>query len=149
MDGFAVIFPIIFIIAFIAIIVNIGKAAKKTNNKSRPQYYSSGSVNRNSAIRQADPKTVSVVKERPALKSSLVDKYDSHNHPGDSGIIENYEEIYGSLGKVNDEGCTENLGIRFVEPIPLNEDDSVNYDEISRMIIIGETISKPRFRRRH
>lgn len=158
MEFIEIIFPIMFFIAvFFVVIFNVAKAAGKNNAKNtQKRPYTSNTTNKSGFVNKNPYAGNAVVKsavfqsgERKAIKSTMIDRLTDHSHPSDTGKVEKVDEYYGSLGKINDEGCQEHLGVRFVDAIPLTEDNQIDYDDVARMIIIGEAISHPKCRKRH
>ena len=73
---------------------------------------------------------------------------DSHAH-GHEGEEEHYEEIVGSLGEVNDEGCADLAGVRFIASDLAYEiavQDTPDYDRLAQAMVLGEIINSPRFK---
>ncbi len=74
---------------------------------------------------------------------------DAHEH-AHLGEEEHYEEIVGSLGDVNDEGCADLDGVRFIAHDIAYETqkyaDSPEYGKVARVMILGEILNSPRFK---
>ena len=73
---------------------------------------------------------------------------DSHAH-AHLGEEEHYEEIVGSLGEVNDEGCEDLSGVRFIATDLAYESDSsdeMDYSRLARTMVLGEVLNHPRFK---
>ena len=73
---------------------------------------------------------------------------DSHEH-GHLGEEEHYEEIVGSLGEVNDEGCEDLSGVRFIATdlaYELQASETVDYDRLAQAMVLGEVLNHPRFK---
>ena len=71
---------------------------------------------------------------------------EEHGH---TGREEHYEEIVGSLGEVNDEGCADLSGVRFLADdiaYDLQEQDKVDYNRIAQAMVLGEIVNTPRFK---
>lgn len=99
---------------------------------------------------------------RPAQKPSakVSGAHAGHSHKGDkivadndghthvSGDEETYDKIVGSLGDVNDEGCEDLAGVRFIvnDMAYQNQSQSADYSEIAKAIVIGDVINNPRFK---
>lgn len=69
----------------------------------------------------------------------------AHEHKGEE---EHYEEIVGSLGDVNDEGCADLDGVRFIEhdaAYEQNDPISRDYASVVRAMVLGEILNDPRF----
>ena len=73
---------------------------------------------------------------------------DSHAH-GHEGEEEHYEEIVGSLGEVNDEGCADLAGVRFIASdlsYEIHSQETPDYDRLAQAMVLGEIINSPRFK---
>lgn len=73
---------------------------------------------------------------------------DSHAH-GHEGEEEHYEEIVGSLGEVNDEGCADLSGVRFIASdlaYEIQSQETPDYDRLAQAMVLGEIINSPRFK---
>ena len=73
---------------------------------------------------------------------------DAHEH-GHQGEEEHYEEIVGSLGEVNDEGCADLSGVRFIAndiAYEIQSQENVDYDRLAQAMVLGEVINDPRFK---
>lgn len=68
-----------------------------------------------------------------------------HSH---KGVEEHYEEIVGSLGDVNDEGCADLDGVRFIQHDVAYEDvdEKKDYSSAVRAMVLGEVLNTPRFK---
>ncbi len=71
---------------------------------------------------------------------------DDHVHVGDKE--ERYEEIVGSLGDVNDEGCSDLDGVRLIvhDLAYEGEDAQRDYTEVVKVVVLGDIINNPRFK---
>ena len=93
---------------------------------------------------------------REQQKQKQADKHekhveDAHEH-GHTGEEEHYEEIVGSLGEVNDEGCIDLDGVRFIAhdlAYDTAEDGQHDYTQLAKAIVLGEIINSPRFKNPH
>ena len=86
--------------------------------------------------------------EDDASKKHAAHVADSHAH-GHTGDEEHYEEIVGSLGEVNDEGCADLNGVRFIAndiAYEIQTQDNVDYDRIAQAMVLGDIINSPRFK---
>ena len=94
-------------------------------------------------------------------QNSIGTDCDVHTHVGERAIAqdghehigadeEHYEKIVGSLGEVDDEGCADLDGIRLIahDAAYEGEDDSRNYSEIVKAMVLGEILENPRFKSR-
>ena len=131
----------VFVIVFVVILV---KAAQK--NKSANGVRPDPSADR----RTEDP----FVKQREKKARTDTNKHAAHvadalahNH---KGVEEHYEEIVGSLGDINDEGCSDLDGVRFIEHDAAYEADDArqrDYTQIAKAIVLGEILNDPRFKK--
>ena len=74
---------------------------------------------------------------------------DSHAH-GHLGEEEHYEEIVGSLGEINDEGCEDLSGVRFIATdlaYELQDSATIDYDRLAQAMVLGEIINSPRYKK--
>ncbi len=97
--------------------------------------------------RAAAPATKTVVATSASHDKHLADAA-LHGH---KGTEEHYEEIVGSLGDVNDEGCADLDGVRFIShDAAYDGDDSAptDYNDILRLMVLGDVLNTPRFKRR-
>ena len=71
---------------------------------------------------------------------------DKHAHIADEE--ETYEKIVGSLGDVNDEGCDDLDGVRFIanDVAYMGQTEQADYSEIKKAIVIGDILNNPRFK---
>lgn len=94
--------------------------------------------------------------EQPVRQSgsSAYDKHrlhveDAHKH-GHVGKEEHYDEIVGSLGDINDEGCADLDGVRFVAHDLAydvdGEDATFDRDKLARALVLGDVLNSPRFK---
>ena len=76
----------------------------------------------------------------------VVSVMDGHSHV--DGEEETYEKIVGSLGEVNDEGCDDLDGVRFiVEDIAYNtETEQPDHTGLLKAMILGDMLNHPRFK---
>ena len=73
---------------------------------------------------------------------------DSHEH-GHIGEEEHYEEIVGSLGEINDEGCADLNGVRFLVTdlsYEIQSQETPDYDRLASAMVLGEIVNTPRFK---
>ena len=69
-----------------------------------------------------------------------------HDHLGEE---EHYEEIVGSLGEINDEGCGDLSGVRFIAhdlAYELGDGAGRDYTKLAQAMVMGEIINTPRFK---
>ena len=81
----------------------------------------------------------------PTVKKPPVD--ESHGH---IGKVEEYDEIVGSLGDINDEGCPALDGVRLIaeDVAYITADGTRQFDakRLQRAIVLGEVLNSPRFK---
>ena len=61
-----------------------------------------------------------------------------------------YDEIVGSLGEVNDEGCVDLDGVRFIASdvaYEIDNDDGPDYARLAQSMVLGEVLNNPRFKK--
>ena len=74
---------------------------------------------------------------------------DAREH-GHAGVEEHYEEIVGSLGVVNDEGCEDLNGVRFVASdlsYEIGEEEQSDFGKLAQAMVLGEVLNNPRFKK--
>ena len=75
-----------------------------------------------------------------------VEDTERHGHVGEE---EHYEEIVGSLGEINDEGCADLSGVRFLAhdmAYEIHTQNDVDYDRLAQAMVLGEIVNAPRFK---
>lgn len=75
-----------------------------------------------------------------------VEDASEHAHMGEE---EHYEEIVGSLGDINDEGCEDLNGVRFIAhdlAYEANDEGEHDYTELAKAMVLGDIVNTPRFR---
>ncbi|MCH5159683.1 MAG: hypothetical protein J1F66_02405 [Clostridiales bacterium] len=86
-----------------------------------------------------------------AASKHALHEADAHEH-GHTGEEEHYDEIVGSLGEVNDEGCAALSGVRFIAndiAYEIQTKEAVDYDRIAQALVLGEIVNAPRFKSPH
>ena len=165
---------VIFFAAFIGIattfvVIGASKASKQRQQqaKSSAESYransssssaSNGKVSMTNEQRQRLDKLRDYYKERLAteekekqqLKAEKHERHveDAHEH-GHTGEEEHYEEIVGSLGDINDEGCEDLNGVRFIAhdiAYDATEEGERDYTELAKAMVLGDIVNSPRFR---
>lgn len=89
---------------------------------------------------QQKQKTVSQQHERHQSDAQ------EHSHLGEE---EHYEEIVGSLGDINDEGCEDLSGVRFIAhdlAYEVGDSEQHDYTKLAKAIVLGDIINSPRFK---
>lgn len=78
--------------------------------------------------------------------SSVTFQEEDHAHVSDDE--ERYEEIVGSLGDVNDEGCDDLDGVRLIvhDLAYEGEDAQRDYSQVAKVVVLGDIINNPRFK---
>ena len=126
MDVIGTVVSILFTSVFVlAIIVSLAKFVKEMKAKQHMEEYKRKKELEGSSAESEEERR----RRQEELKRRLAKKYDvseddaaakhaahvadSHAH-GHTGEEEHYDEIVGSLGEVNDEGCTDLNGVRFI-----------------------------------
>ena len=131
----------IVVVAFICVFIAIGRKSRR--QKAQNEYAARYSEKSNS------PKVEQTARHMSAAEKHVLHVKDSHEH-GHSGEEEHYDEIVGSLGEVNDEGCEDLSGVRFIAhdlSYELSEDDNIDYTGIAQAMVIGEILNTPRFKK--
>lgn len=69
-----------------------------------------------------------------------------HEHLGEE---EHYDEIVGSLGEINDEGCEDLAGVRFIAHDIAYEitDTQADYSKVAQAMVVGDILNNPRFKK--
>ena len=151
----------IVVLVFISVFVKIARAEKE---KKRMEEYKRKKTEKSASFESDEER-----RRQEELKMRLAKKYgllgyespkdekakkhekhveDAHDH-GHVGEEEHYEEIVGSLGEVNDEGCSDLSGVRFIAndlAYEIQSQESVNYDRLAQAMVLGEIINEPRFK---
>lgn len=136
----AIVFAV-FICAFIVI-------ARKTRAKQTQQQ--SAATGQVELTAQQQPKS----EVREFHKQSVEAKHELHQQDakehGHTGVEEHYEEIVGSLGAVNDEGCEDLSGVRFIAHDLAYDDaegEGYDYTRLAQAMVLGDVINNPRFKK--
>lgn len=148
----------IVITAFIVVFVKIAQKERqqKAQQANEARYSEKNSVQASTQKpQQRQVANTQRVRSDNSRKQSLtdLDKHELHQadakrhaHMGDE---EHYEEIVGSLGEINDEGCEDLSGVRFIShdlAYELSDNEYAAYDKIAQAMIIGEVLNSPRFK---
>ena len=152
----------ILIVIVFCVIAGIHKT-KAQNDKQREKQAAEQYKQRNaetsgkSSIDSEQRRRQEELKQRLQQKYGQVDEQarkhqkhveDSHEH-GHLGEEEHYEEIVGSLGEVNDEGCEDLSGVRFIATdlaYELQTSETVDCDRLAQVMVLGEVLNHPRFK---
>lgn len=132
--------PILVMAAVIAVIIAFAVRAKKSVNSKSNSNGASGST-----VYRTPPKPQQSRQSEAARHQAHVADARAHSHKGEE---EHYEEIVGSLGDVNDEGCADLDGVRFISHDVAYDpaDGSRDYSDAARLIVLGEILNTPRFK---
>lgn len=156
---FAVILVAFFV--FVGLIVAIGTSVKrKTDEQTQRKYAERYQANGNTLHPTKSTTSTGLNDHQRSYISSLRDKQaEKHaQHQADArqhahlGEEEHYDEIVGSLGEVNDEGCADLNGVRFVAhdlAYELRENEQPDYNKLAQAMVLGEVLNNPRFKSPH
>lgn len=156
------ILPILFVgVFFVVTIASIISMAKKADEKKRAQQasdarkqqasasqvYSANKSNKSSyGNKSSQSKSRNAHSTHAHVNGASVAGSDGHVHVGDEEEV--YDQIVGSLGEVNDEGCGDLNGIRLIAHDLAYEDDEAakDYVEVAKAVVLGDVINNPRFK---
>ena len=154
---FVIIFVVGFIVAVVSIVVKATKAGneyKETQSKSVEAYrtHSGSTTSSNTTMTDEQRRRLEYLREQYKQVSEK-DKHerhqeDAHEH-GHTGEEEHYEEIVGSLGEINDEGCIDLSGVRFIAhdlAYDTSNSEQHDYTELAKAMVLGEIVNSPRFK---
>ncbi len=143
--GFSMFFAMVVIIALVFARINIAK--KKSNGTGSTQ----SSATAESSAEVVHPyleKLRQKKAETEADKHALhVADARAHQHKGEE---EHYEEIVGSLGDIDDEGCADLDGVRFIAhdiAYEVQNNENNDYSGVVKAMILGEILNEPRFKK--
>ena len=149
------------VIAFIGIIIAVTIVKKFRNQKTQQQYAEKYRA-RNEASQTTKTQQTRLTdeqreklnyireyhKQRTAAEQHERHQADAkeHEHLGEE---EHYEEIVGSLGEINDEGCEDLSGVRFIAHDIAYEvgEDSSDYTKLAQAMVLGDVFNNPRFKK--
>lgn len=144
--------------AFIVVFVKIAQKERqqKAQKANEARYSEKNSVQvATQKSQQRQVANTQRVRSDNSRKQSLADLDKHEMHQADAkkhahmGEEEHYEEIVGSLGEVNDEGCADLIGVRFIAhdlAYEMSENEHPNYDKIAQAMVMGEILNSPRFK---
>lgn len=157
-----VILVIMLAIFFGTILAVFLPAIKKARDKKTQDEYAAKYRAKNEATQTAKTQQNGLTDEqrhrldqlREHYKQQMeVDKHerhveDAHEH-GHTGEEEHYEEIVGSLGDINDEGCADLSGVRFIAHDLAYDTSSEEHDytELAKAMVLGDIINAPRYKK--
>ncbi len=130
----------IFTAFFILLVFFVEKQKKSQDNKDGGQ-----TVVKEIASKENEQKEKKVSAKSKNKQEKTINEHEHH------GKEERYQEIVGSLGEVNDEGCSELNGIRLISndiAYALNDDkNDFDLKKVGRAMIIGEVINDPAYKK--
>lgn len=151
-------FTAIVVVVFIVVI----KRIQDTEHQKKAQKEYEARYNEKNSAPQATAKpqqrqVVNTQKTRSnnRREQSLTDIEKHELHQADAkkhahmGEEEHYDEIIGSLGEINDEGCADLSGVRFIVhdlAYEMSENEHPDYDKIAQAMVMGEILNNPRFK---
>ncbi|MCH5156491.1 MAG: hypothetical protein J1G02_01275 [Clostridiales bacterium] len=147
---------------FIAIFVFAARTKKKNQaeQKKYDQYRAQNTTSQTAQSRQGgmtdeQRKRAEYLRQQQKQKNAA-EKHQSHvqdaHEHAHMGEEEHYDEIIGSLGEVNDEGCEDLSGVRFIVhdmAYDSGDGEEVDYTELAKAMVMGEIINNPRFKSPH
>ena len=152
------IIPVSIAIVIVAAVVVV---RKEKNKKDTQQRTTTDSYTSRSSSSTSTGKTAMTDEQRRRLEylrqqqkaKPQVDKHELHvqdaKEHAHAGEEEHYEEIVGSLGEVNDEGCGDLGGVRFIVhdlAYETGDEGEHDYAELAKAMVLGEIINTPRFK---
>lgn len=151
-------FTFIVVIIFISVFVVIIKKTRnqKTQNEYAERYRANNSTaNTSKQNTLTDAQRMRLEELREYHKQRIAaDERDIHQIDADEhehiGEEEHYEEIVGSLGEVNDEGCVDLSGVRFIAhdiAYETGESDHADYSKVAQSMVLGDILNNPRFKK--
>ena len=163
MEGIIIFLSILFVFGVVVATVFIKKAKDDKKTQQR-QKQASEKYRTNSSASMSGSKTTMSDEQRRRLEyfreqqkqKTAAEKHeqhveDAHEH-GHTGEEEHYEEIVGSLGEINDEGCVDLSGVRFIAhdlAYESGDGEHQDYTEIAKAIVLGDIVNNPRFKNPH
>lgn len=156
--GLGFVLTVIVIVVFVGVFVKIAQKSRdqKAQNEyaARYQARNASSVNtptQQSGLTDAQKTRLDYLREQQKQRQSEkhdLHQADAHQH-AHLGEEEHYEEIVGSLGEVNDEGCEDLSGVRFIAhdiAYEISENEHPDYNRLAQAIVMGEILNNPRFK---
>ena len=159
----AIVFGVIVVVSSVAIAVSIAKrfSQKKTQNEYAERYWEKQSVSQSATtsgrvgLTDEQRRRLDYLRSQQAQRTASdanakheLHVQDAHEH-AHLGEEEHYEEIVGSLGDVNDEGCEDLSGVRFIVhdlAYDTSTDGEHDYTELAKAMVLGEVVNSPRFK---
>ena len=149
---------VFFVIVGAGVIAGVRSSIKqKQNEQSQNEYTQRYYANKNASNSTKSSTSSGLNDHQRSYISSLREKQaekhaqhvaDAHRH-AHLGEEEHYDEIVGSLGEVNDEGCADLSGVRFVAhdlAYEIRENEQPDYNKLAQAIVLGEVLNNPRFK---
>lgn len=153
-----VFFAIVFVVGILGV---VSSSIKHKQNEQRQREYSERYHSQKSMSNVTKSTTSSGLNDHQrsyisSLREKQAEKHaqhvaDAHKH-AHLGEEEHYDEIVGSLGEVNDEGCADLNGVRFVAhdlAYEIRENEQPDYNKLAQAIVLGEVLNNPRFKSPH
>lgn len=139
-------FFVIFFGAILVVVFNVIKAMRQNRQNQASEQQASQNLQSQSRANQSV--TVQQTQRRaPTRHEQHVQDSHAHGHVGEE---EHYEEIIGSLGDINDEGCADLNGVRFIAHDLAYDSDNGNkpdYNKLAKAMVLGEVLNNPRFKK--
>ncbi len=140
---------IIPILVVVGIISSIVKSAKKVEVQGKTVSATKPDPTELTEQQRRYVESLRTRKSYTTSKTSIAEPHVDASH-GHIGKVEQYDEIVGSLGDINDEGCPSLDGVRLIaEDIAyVTDDGSKQFDakRLQRAIVLGEVLNSPRFK---
>lgn len=142
------IFLFFFTVIFGFMIVFVSKKQQENKSQNGNKTIEPTDGNGRTASQNEYLNSLRVKKAEQNIAKTQTSGIDSHEHVGQQ---EHYDKIVGSLGEVNDEGCSELDGVRLItDDIAYDEDnDGASFDKaaLAKAMVLGDVLNNPRFRK--
>ncbi len=137
---------VVWIIIFAVIIV---KGVQQAKNKSSTQAKQHSTVDSNIRTKSQNDYLNNLRAKKNAKATQQPTVSEDHDHVADD--VEHYDKIVGSLGEVEEEGCSDLDGVRLIahDIAYENDGEGVDYSNLAKAIVIGEVINSPRFKNKY
>ena len=140
---------VVFILRFMKEKRRLAESQRAASEKIQARQ-SSASASKSSGMTDEQRRRLDYLREQQKQKAEQHERHqaDAHEH-GHEGEEEHYEEIVGSLGDVNDEGCADLSGVRFIaHDLAYDTSDKGKHDyaQLAKAIVMGEIVNNPRFK---
>ena len=153
------IIPVVIAIVIVAAVVVVRKEKHQKDAQQRAttdSYASRSSTNASTgktAMTDEQRRKLEYLRQQQKAKTPQVDKHELHvqdaKEHAHTGEEEHYEEIVGSLGEINDEGCVDLSGVRFIVhdlAYETGDEGEHDYTELAKAMVLGDIINTPRFK---